>query len=51
MRCEDTILTILCTSLPTTTTIAGEWLNSLIFYDNIKCITVNAQIIIHVGAD
>ena len=23
------------------TTIAGEWLNSLIFHDDIKCITAN----------
>ena len=28
-------------SLPITTTIAGEWLNSLIFHDDNKCITAN----------
>ena len=31
-------------------TIAGEWLNSLIFH-NIKCITANGQMIIYVGVD
>ena len=38
-RCKDAVLVILCMSLPTTTTVAGEWLNSLIFHDDIKCIT------------
>ena len=28
LRCEDTILVILCSTLPITTTIAGEWFNS-----------------------
>ena len=32
------ILAILCVELPITT-VAGEWLNSSIFHDNIKCIT------------
>ena len=40
-RCEDAILVILCMSLPTATTVAGEWLISLIFHDDIKCITAN----------
>ena len=43
LRCEDAILAIQCKGLPITTTIAGEWLNSLIFYDNIKCITTNVR--------
>ena len=33
-----------------TTTIAGEWLNSLIFHNDIKCITANGQTIIYVDA-
>ena len=33
------MLVILCTALPITTTITGEWLNSLIFHDDIKGIT------------
>ena len=40
--CEDAIIVILCKGLPITTTIVAEWLNSLIFYDNIKGITANA---------
>ena len=40
-----------CTGLPITTTIAGQWLNSLIFHDNIKCITANGLTIIYDGAD
>ena len=51
LRCEDAILAILCMGLPITTTIAGEWLSSLIFSGNNKCITVNGQTIINVGAD
>ena len=51
LRCKDTILAILCTDLPITTTIAGEWLISLIFYDDIKCITANGQMIINAGID
>ena len=42
---------ILCTALPVTTTVAGEWLGCLIFHDDIKCITANGQLIIYVGAD
>ena len=34
----------------TTTTIADEWLNNLIFPDNNKCFTVNGQVVIYVGA-
>ena len=37
------VLAILCMGLPITTTIAGEWLNSLIVHDNIKCITTNGK--------
>ena len=51
LRCEDGILAILCMGPPITTTAAGEWLNSLIFHDNIKCITTNGWTIIYVGAD
>ena len=38
LRCEDALLAIviLCASLPTTTTIAGQWLNSSVFHDDIK---------------
>ena len=36
LRREDTILVILCTSLPITITLADEWINSLIFHDDIK---------------
>ena len=36
---EDAILTILGMDLPITTTNAGQWSNSLIFHDNIKCTT------------
>ena len=49
LRCEDSILAILCTAgLPITIPIAGEWLNSLIFNDDDKCITANGQPIINV---
>ena len=41
LRSEDTILAILCTGLPITTNIADQWLNSLIFHANIKCIRTN----------
>ena len=37
MRCEEAILTVLCMGLPIATTPAGEWLNSLIVHDDIKC--------------
>ena len=37
--------------VPTTTTLAGECFNSLIFHGNIKCITANGYTIIYVGAD
>ena len=30
---------------------AGEWLNSLIFHDEVKCITADGQTIIYVGAE
>ena len=42
---------VLCTGLLITTTIAGEWLNSLILHDNIKCMTSNRQVMIYAGAD
>ena len=35
------VFAILCTGLPTTTTVAGEWLNSSIFHKDNKCITAN----------
>ena len=41
LSCEDAILhtrMILCTGLPITTTIACEWLNSLILHDDTNCI-------------
>ena len=38
-------------SLPISTTIVCELLKSLTLYDDIKCITVNGQTIIHVGAN
>ena len=36
---EDAILVIQCRGLLITTTLSGQWLNSLIFHDDIKCIT------------
>ena len=35
--------------LPTITTLAGQWLNSLVFHDDIKLITGNGYAIIYVG--
>ena len=40
LRREDAIL-FLCMGIPIATIIAGEWLNSLLFHDDIKCITAN----------
>ena len=37
--------------LPIPTTISGEWLNRLIFHNDIKCITANGQTILYVGCD
>ena len=51
LRCEDTILAILFTGLPITTTIADKWLNILIFHDDNKFITANGQMIINVDTD
>ena len=34
-----------------TTTIAGEWLNSLIFHDNNNCITAIGQTVCNADAD
>ena len=34
-------LKILCDSIYHYTTLAGEWLNNVIFHDNIKCFTAN----------
>ena len=31
--------------------IAGKWLNSTIFHNNIKCITANGQTMIYVSAN
>ena len=45
LRHKDTILMILCTGIPITTTTE---LNSLIFYDDNKCITANGQNMIYV---
>ena len=50
LRHEDAIFTIVCTGLSITTTIAGDWLNSLIFHDDIKCDTDNGYTIIYVRA-
>ena len=44
------VLAIVCTGLPITTTIAGQWLNGLIFHHSIKCITAIGQAIIYVKA-
>ena len=46
LRFQDAILAILSMGLPITTTLAGEWLISLIFHGNIKCITANGWMII-----
>ena len=51
LRYEDAILSSLCTSLPITNTIAGEWLSSLKFHDDNKIITAIGQIIIYIGAN
>ena len=51
LRHKHTILMILCTGIPITTTIVDEQLNSLIFYDDNKCITANRQNMIYVGTD
>ena len=44
------IFWILCTGLPITTYLAGQWLNSLIFHCYIKCNTANRQTVIYVWA-
>ena len=36
LKCEDAMLAILYMGLPITTTVAGQWLNSLIFHDDNK---------------
>ena len=51
LRCKDTLLAILCTGLPITTTAATKLLNNLIFHDDIKCITGNGEMITKLGAD
>ena len=51
LRCEDAVLAILCTGIPNVTITAGEWLYSLIFHDDNKCITANGQMIINFGSD
>ena len=48
LRCEGTELVILYTGLPVTITLASECLNSLMFHDDIKCITSNGQTMIYV---
>ena len=47
----DTIHAILGMGLRITNNIVGELLNSLIFHDNIKCITANGQIVMHVSTE
>ena len=51
LRRKDTIHT--CNSLHGSSyhysTVAGEWLNSLIFHNGIKCITANGKTIIYVS--
>ena len=41
----------LCMGVPITTTFAGEWLNTIIFHGEMKCITANVYAIIYVGDD
>ena len=48
-RHEDAIILLLCMSIPITITIAGHWLNSVIFHDDIKCNAANGQMIIYVS--
>ena len=43
------VFAILSMSLPVTTTIGGQWLNSLISHGNNTHITANGQMIIHVS--
>ena len=50
-RFENTILAILCIGLSIPTAIVGEWLDSLIFPDDNKSITVNGYMIIYVGTN
>ena len=42
LRGKDATDVILCIGLPSTTTLVDQWLSSLIFHDNMKCITANA---------
>ena len=49
LKHEDAI--ILSTGLPISTTVVGQWLNSLLFHDNITCIKANVQTVIYVHAD
>ena len=51
LKHEDPILAIMFMNLPITTTLAGEWLNRLIFHGDIKCSTANGYMIIYVGAN
>ena len=52
LTCEDAILTMVWLGPPIPTTLAGEWVNSLIVHGNIKCVAANnGQTIINVGAD
>ena len=41
------MLVILCMGQPITITLAGEWLNGLIFHDDIKCIAANGQMMVY----
>ena len=51
MNYEEAILAILCIGLPITIPLAGKWLNTLIFHDDIKCIAANGQMTIYVAAN
>ena len=42
LRSYDAIVVILCIGLPITATGVSEWLNSLIFHDNINIIIITA---------
>ena len=44
LRNNDVILVILCTGLLITTTVASEWLNSLIFHDILQLLVICVDI-------
>ena len=51
LKHKDPILVILCTDLPIIIILVGEWLNSLTFHSDIKCVIANEWTIIHEGAN